>query len=628
MKRILNIIIATTVLFAVSCEKNELTFQANEFSDVSVINSHIVDEFGSVYIDVGSAVNFMDLSVGATSHVWEISENTNFLTGSYSLEDSDFSANIVEGETTSKDITIGVLFPEPGAASVRLFNLFKDPVSFFCYEGANEVTINSEWSDEYGANVFDYSTNLIVVDSVRVGYTVYDWNGDEIMNIGLDDWAETTASSDTWQTVDVPAGKGLTFRVSDECDASRYDGISWAVSNGDPIVSPSLTSKEFTATYSTTTSSYVNAGSLTLSRATGSNSNFKLTASSRRKVIPLRIKVIEPTDVFTVTSATSVSGENFVTIPLGVPVSNMLSRSVASEVLNAVDFTITGTNIYGEPLSMTVDSVEFDSTDDEDVDTSVESYYTQIIVTFSDAVYADDKTLKLSYNGDSIVDMYGRTLQPFDIDFTPEVVSYTADWADDLYSFEDSGEYNSQSTHKAFALSEEVAAVGSTSLHYSKDNFDLYGPDAMGSTATLIYYMGSSATRTPITFITGETYVCYFNVYFREGLDDETLRLRVKTPSSTASFNITFEFDTNDSRNWNKWHAVEVEMDMSGSTFTDIGDSFDSYMSILFTNNYGLDIPETDFFVDNFSVYNKNKIYREKDPSEVTLGEIENGGNL
>ncbi len=638
MKRRIYLILTAALAFVTSCEQNEFPLSASSFSDVSFINSQISDEFGSIFVDVGSAVNFMDLSQGAISHVWQISsDKAYFLEGDYSVENTDFSNNIVSGDISTEKI-VGVLFNEPGDSPVRLYNVFNDFVSYTGYEGNTKVTTNSEWNEDLGAYVFDYTTDFIVVDSVRVGYIVKDWNGEELLNIALDEWDSIVANSSTWKEVEVPAGKSLTFTVSDDCDASRYDGITWTLTNGSPLISPSLTSKELTATYAEATTSYVNAGQLKLSRSTGTNSNFKFTAGSCTKKIPLRIKVVEPTEEFAVSSVSSNSGDNYVTIPLGVIVAG------DDIVLDINDFQISGTDYYGNALTLNIESVEFtdlygEESDDEVAVVSDETgddiveetnYYTSIIVTFGESqqIYADDNiVLSYTQGATQITDIFDRALQDFEVAITPEVTDYTAAAKNGIFSFEDRGEFNAQSTHKAFYLSTEEAYDGATSLHYSLANFNTYCTATYTADINMYYNVGSTATNMPVTFDTGKVYICKFKLFLRSGFGGESLLLQTKH-TSTVKFSINYEFDTEDSRNWNKWQDVEVTMDMTGTSYTNVGESFDSYLSFIFTNKYGVTTPaDVEFFIDDLSVSSTSD-YREKDSSDVVLDEFENGGSI
>ncbi len=636
MKRLLNILTtsAAVALLGTSCKENELPFQPNEFSDVSFINSQIYDEFGSIYVDVGSAVNFMDLSQNATSHIWEITDGCNFIGGDYSVEDADLSGYIINaGSNTSTDQTIGVLFTEAGEHSVRLFNLFDEQVSFTGYEYGNEVTIYSEWSSEYNAQVFDHSVEFVALSDVSAGYKVYrgvDTTGELLLEVGVDD----TDVSTSRETINLTAGESLTYEIHEDCDGSNYNEILWTFTKGSPITT-ATNEKTITVTYPSTGSWSNSLGTLWIKRNSSSNANFKSTEKSNSRGVPLSLVVSAPNSdpiVISESNISSISGDNFIKINLGVYIDD------GSDLTSAAgDFTISGKDWNGDNLNYSVTSVELEVVEKEDeaggialsraASVTGEGTSSTLIVYFDtdEKLYADDQSIVLTYtNNGNIIDLFGRVIDDFTMDIKPEIETFVPDWAESMHSLEDRGEYNSQSSHKGFVLSKEKSSLGSTSLHYSKANVENYGPTSISSAAALIYYIGVSAPIQPITFEPGESYLCTFDIYFVKGLSGEKLQMRIKTETSQQVTDINFDFDTEDSANWNKWHNASVVITYPSS----FDESYESSLSLKFTDTYTHEVPDTEFYVDNIEVYKDGKTTRAQEDYDLGFDDMGNAGDL
>ncbi len=643
MKRLLNIltISAAVALLATSCKDNELPFQANEFSDVSFINSQIYDEFGSIYVDVGSAVNFMDLSQNATSHIWEITDGCNFIGGDYSVEDADLSGYIINaGSNTSTDQTIGVLFTEAGEHSVRLFNLFDEPVSFTGYEYGNEVTIYSEWSSKYNAHVFDYSVDFVALSDVSAGYKVYrgvDTTGELLLEVGVDD----TDVSTSRETINLTAGESLTYEIHEDCDGSNYNEVLWTFTKGAPITT-ATNEKTITVTYPSAGSWSNSLGTLWIKRNSSNSSNFKSTEKSNSRGVPLSLVVSAPSSsdpiVVSESNLSSISGDNFIKIDLGVYIDEDESDFEAAKS----DFTVTGTDWNGDNLTYTVesvavetyevtveddDAVSFSRTDSGSDTTTTTITTTSLIVTFAEdqLLYEDDQNIVFTYtNNSNIIDLFGREIDDFSMAIEPEIETFVPDWAESMHSFEDRGEYNSQSSHKGFVLSTAKSSLGSTSLYYSKANAENYGPTSISSAAALIYYIGTNAPIQPITFEPGESYLCTFDIYFVKGLSGEKLQMRIKTETSQQVTDINFDFDTEDSANWNKWHNASVVITYPSS----FDESYESSLSLKFTDTYTHEVPDTEFYIDNIEVYKDGKTTRAQEDYDLGLDDMGNAGDL
>ncbi|MCW2121030.1 hypothetical protein [Flavobacterium sp. 7A] len=99
----------------------------NSLSDIGFYNSS--GTIAPLNVALNKYMSFTDLSQGAIDHKWTIEQGVNFLQGPIKTKDSIFKV-IKKGDTITKDLTVILQFTKPGISKVRLYNVFKDSVTF------------------------------------------------------------------------------------------------------------------------------------------------------------------------------------------------------------------------------------------------------------------------------------------------------------------------------------------------------------------------------------------------------------------------------------------------------------------------------------------------------------------
>ena len=126
MKHI-HLIISLFILgFLNSCQ-NEYQ-QPDTVVDYAIYSSFFRGAPNTLNAAVNTYMNVTDLSQGALTHQWNISDGCSFIEGVQRL-DTVFTKYIVPGTTSTKK-TIAVLFTKGGMQSVHLYDTFPDSVSF------------------------------------------------------------------------------------------------------------------------------------------------------------------------------------------------------------------------------------------------------------------------------------------------------------------------------------------------------------------------------------------------------------------------------------------------------------------------------------------------------------------
>ena len=140
--KIFLIALLLTGLF-IGCEEDEYD-APNSFSDVGWYTSLLTQV--PLQININNNVSFSDLSQGTLEHSWTIEEGNFFLNGPLPKKDSttvyeDYIATPIK--TESLDKTVHVLFKNSGLQKVRLYNTFKDSVSFKGKQGLVDIILPS-----------------------------------------------------------------------------------------------------------------------------------------------------------------------------------------------------------------------------------------------------------------------------------------------------------------------------------------------------------------------------------------------------------------------------------------------------------------------------------------------------
>ncbi|MCA4599119.1 hypothetical protein LDZ77_06915 [Bacteroides xylanisolvens] len=253
------------LLGLIGCEKDYM--QPSEFSDVSWYFSS--KSKNPMKLSVGKYLSFMDLSQGELSHSWKISEGGNyFLKGHVSSEDTVFDKYIVSGAgLESTDKTVRVLFTKPGLHTVRLYNTFKDEVT---YRGADTL-VAKKAGDIW---VVDTTFTVDVYDKLYQEYEVYrDESLTDLVPTGVDEKGDTL-------TINIEAGGKLYF--VDRTVIDRPTGRTWKCDAALPA-----TSSEATAALA------FNKLGMTKVNFTSNRDGENIPFGYAQMIIPLKINVIK-----------------------------------------------------------------------------------------------------------------------------------------------------------------------------------------------------------------------------------------------------------------------------------------------------------------------------------------------
>lgn len=413
MKKIIYSSLALAGVLIAGCTENEL-FTANEFSDVTFINSQVIDKWDSHIIERGNPISFMDLSQNALSHSWTIDENgCCFIRGEYNRTDTVFDQYIIPGAgNVSEDPTIYVLFQEPGTKTVRLTNTFKDKV---IYRGLTEVDHKTQqtfpgdpikesyYDEERGVHVFDTIMHFKVLDYVTADMTVQQ-DGNELLKVSRDS-NYTVAQSSEWQTITMEVGQEITVSadIYGEPDdnfwklnaaLTEVDSVT-EVLQDDPLIT------RLTATFKASKLVEGNLGYLSMERKSkipGSKLPDK-PASKKSKYFPFKINVIAPSTPFEI-NTTECKVLDFKKAQLVFNRTLGLTKAQLKDYVASFSATAKIANTE-EEKQIEIVGLSLNETSDA------------LILDLQDSIYSDDK-ISVTYNElpeKPIVDIYGKKLE-------------------------------------------------------------------------------------------------------------------------------------------------------------------------------------------------------------------------
>lgn len=194
----------------------------DEFSDVTWLISLEKFTEDPYSINAGTFMSFMDLSQGAVSHEWIIQEGNYFLNDGFSKNDSlPLFINYDDGTLINRG-KANVYFLNNGYNTVRLYNKFKEPVSYKSSAGTfNAVQEGDLW-------VIDTTFTFDVYADLEPAFTVLQ-DDVEILKINAEDMPSIDDEA-SWPSVDVEAGSTLT--LVDNTTIGRPNARQWVAPNG------------------------------------------------------------------------------------------------------------------------------------------------------------------------------------------------------------------------------------------------------------------------------------------------------------------------------------------------------------------------------------------------------------
>ncbi|TXE10135.1 hypothetical protein FUA26_11725 [Seonamhaeicola algicola] len=336
-------VIAILAVIFTACNKDDEYDQPNSFSDVGWYIAYEQSPWPDTLLtNKDDYLTFSDLSQNAISHKWEIESGNFFLEGPIQRLDSIFDDKII-GSGSSEDKTVSVLFKNSGYNHVRLFNIFKDSVTF---RGPTEednisaVKVGENWVIDKTFVVDVYDT---IVPTIRIERS----NG-EILN---------HTSTDT---IYVEAGDAI--NVFDLTETGRPDDWNWNIGGS--------TSTEKDATLVLKKLGAFN-GTLTL-RRTGQN----IPGDYEQYKIPAPFKVIPSSQPFRLTGNVYELEDQTIVVPF--------NGEFAPFIDHESYFTVT---VNGGANPVTISNV---STDPNDA--------TLLWITLNETIYRSDN-ITVSYDG-------------------------------------------------------------------------------------------------------------------------------------------------------------------------------------------------------------------------------------
>ncbi|NRS90652.1 hypothetical protein HNQ02_003599 [Flavobacterium sp. 7E] len=132
------------------CSNDSVT-EAPNYSDVTWYASTPLKTTENAVIGVGKAISIFDLSQGALSHEWKISEGSNFLKTGFKNGDGtgippDLTAFIdADKGLMTTDKTVYILYPTVGTYTITLKNTFKDKVIYKGNPEVESVLVDGVW---------------------------------------------------------------------------------------------------------------------------------------------------------------------------------------------------------------------------------------------------------------------------------------------------------------------------------------------------------------------------------------------------------------------------------------------------------------------------------------------------
>lgn len=365
------IIFLFAMLFLVACDEDDYT-APDTLSDVSWYTGIYPGELYAV--NVGEHISFMDLSQGTLFHEWSIDEGNNYLTPKFS-EGEDLTPFIIEDASLATDeTTIHVLFNNPGLNKVRLYNTFKDSVT---YPGAipfGSVREGDVW-------LIDTSLVVDVYENIKPEVKIYQ---DDVLvgsvSADLDPLQEEQAN---WDTIYVEAGSSLKY--VDATTLGRSTKRTWNLKGAKFVESKNIDSLAVVH--------YFGLGSYTGSITTERGAGFP--EGKVAKNIPYIVKVIQSSQPFIAVEGSFSEGVN-----------EVISFNVSGEMK---DFT-------GEESKFTVHVENPISGFNQNIGVKLAKVNandrTKIDLELTEAIYNTD-VVSIAYFGGNINSVDGRILDVF-----------------------------------------------------------------------------------------------------------------------------------------------------------------------------------------------------------------------
>lgn len=297
----LSFILFTFTLLLSGCDDDDYK-AVNSLNDVSW---HLGIEAGNcdpIIIEQEKHLSLIDVSQGAISHRWEVSEKgTYFLKGQLPWGKVDYEPLIdYSAPYVTSEGTINILFREPGEHTIRLVNTFKKPVSYTYSKWNQDTGVYDRFTKyakhENGVYVMDTTFVIHVYDPKIVpGVKVFrDPECTDEVEIGLD---EATGKN---KSITLEYGKSLYYK-----DMSFKEETPWDKPNKWLWTCPQASIKEegevAALSFKALTSVEPLNVTQTVSRVPSNENKFIPAAEEQTQVVPLDVYVIPSSEPLTYT---------------------------------------------------------------------------------------------------------------------------------------------------------------------------------------------------------------------------------------------------------------------------------------------------------------------------------------
>ncbi|WP_068471743.1 carbohydrate binding domain-containing protein [Saccharicrinis aurantiacus] len=475
MKRINIIIGLMLIVFAFGCEKEYEPLM--KYSDVQWMSSRFRSENNA--LGLNNYESFSDLSQGALTHQWSISDTSGikWLNGNIIREDKDYTKFIREDQSLeTTDLTVHALFTKPGVQTVRLYNTYSEFVEFKGRDTIPAIKKGDVW-------VIDTSFVVDVYDTLQPALKVYDQNDQLLLDLTHDTNVDLSDSLN-WQAVELQAGEFLTF--VDETVIDRPTGRNWSFDGGSPATSLEKSQKV----------SFYRLGEFYASSITSTRDGEQIPYGNQKKNIPLKIKVVKSELPFKIVEANE--------LPNGI-IELTLNGEIEAFENEESNFTVSYVNqVSGVSGTVGVSSATINAASGNVINLEL-----------SEPLYnSDDVTI--SWSGGSIMSLDQRELD--DLSNLPTVM-YIEDLCKDqtYFGFEGgslsaskwTGEWDNQSL---VTVSNEQAKDGYYSLRTEINADPAQGKTKMHQ-VTEKDAEGKWVPVIPIPMVSGKTYIWSFSYY-------------------------------------------------------------------------------------------------------------------
>ncbi|OHX64433.1 hypothetical protein [Flammeovirga pacifica] len=525
----------------------------------------VVDVYGEIYAEAELEVDGQVIATinqdsmiyiqnGETKVLRDIDDKDQWPTLTIDLEQK-----FIYRDITSKGRTDTRTWVFPPNAEIVAFN--NEGISYLEAENAIEVEMrfNDFVQKESAGNMTAERTYDVVADKQKIdlpfrfnvappelkaAYKVYH-RGVEVLSIGEDD--EPSEDESTWTTLDIALDDELVFEdlTNEVVEIKR----AWEFVSGERS-GESGTEKTDTNKY-TTQGNGLKVGSFTVTRTINKEEQ------TDTKVIPLKLNVTLSQE-----GDTEILGDVFTMDEITNTVS-FFSNEILQDIpaSSASDFTISGTDYLGNPLTLNITAVALNPDD-----------HKQVMITLDADTYNSD-FLHLSYNGTAIISRAGIALNPFDLDVVN--TNNAAQQLDDRFrSFEEyKGKENGGkamgwfSSHDAqsdryfyYNRVDENASDGGFSLKFHLED-DI-------STINRLKKVETITSEDFFISYTESTYEISFDIYVVEGQITSPLtdNFEINMVSSTQNTVSTIDFNSIEKGKWVKVVIRDTYYDTTDKT--------------------------------------------------------------